>query len=583
MSVVFTNNATSTLAVAVSTTGQTTITVQSADANKFPFPAGGDWFPVTLAEGTKLEICKCTAHSGAVLTVVRGQEGTAAQTFSIGAAVDHRLTKVALQTLLQDPPFDNKVYARRNPNWDEVPADMNVAAYTFNSAIVAPAGMSEVRLNNADVTLVTKLWVSDIASNGQLGINVGAFYRNTIGAGTLVVVYKSTYTDYALYRVTAVSGPLSPFYTEYTVTYVAKLGAFANSDRVWFTTVGGGGGGSGIGLVDVGDTAPGAPVDRQLFWQSNTGILWLRYNDGSSTQWVQVNGATGGGGGISADSPVFTGDPRAPNPPLADSDSSLATTAFVKAVGLSRVSGLVIPYYLYPNNPYTDTNARHLLDLLRKYHAVPVLVVVNPADGPGTVLDGNWAAFIKLLKAAGAKVCGYISTAYAARPEADVKADVDRWLSVYGTTKPDGIFFDEQTWDTGPGNSGSAYVDLYKRYTDYCHDRHLYPVIANPGTNQQGAYFATWTADVILVHENTNWPPEADMEGNYIGGHVEYSYTRRGALVYNQATLNTAQLAILRKNVQWVYSTDDNLTGGVLNPWDSLPTYLDQLFAAVAS
>ena len=52
-------------------------------------------------------------------------------------------------------------------------------------------------------------------------------------------------------------------------------------------------GGGGLGLVDVGDTAPVAPFDRQLYWESDTGILWLRYNDGSSSQWIQINGMSG--------------------------------------------------------------------------------------------------------------------------------------------------------------------------------------------------------------------------------------------------------------------------------------------------
>ena len=46
--------------------------------------------------------------------------------------------------------------------------------------------------------------------------------------------------------------------------------------------------------------------------------------------------------------------------------------------------------------------------------------------------------------------------------------------------------------------------------------------------------------------------------------------------------VSATELATLRKNVQWVYVTDDNLTAGILNPWDSLPSYLDALFAALS-
>lgn len=100
MAPVFSNNATSLLAVAINA-AVTTVTVQTGDAAKFPAPTGGDWFPITVLDGLgNMEIMRCTARSGANLTVVRGQEGTTAQSFSIGARVDHRLTAAVLATFL---------------------------------------------------------------------------------------------------------------------------------------------------------------------------------------------------------------------------------------------------------------------------------------------------------------------------------------------------------------------------------------------------------------------------------------------------------------------------------------------------
>jgi hypothetical protein len=64
------------------------------------------------------------------------------------------------------------------------------------------------------------------------------------------------------------------------------------------------------------DTPPTTPGQNQLWWETDTGILWLWYNDGTSSQWVQVSSsggkveeiATGAdeiafqpGGGLSAD------------------------------------------------------------------------------------------------------------------------------------------------------------------------------------------------------------------------------------------------------------------------------------------
>jgi len=46
--------------------------------------------------------------------------------------------------------------------------------------------------------------------------------------------------------------------------------------------------------VTTSDTPPVNPGLNQLWWETDTGILWLYYNDGTSSQWVQA----GQGGGI---------------------------------------------------------------------------------------------------------------------------------------------------------------------------------------------------------------------------------------------------------------------------------------------
>jgi hypothetical protein len=93
--------------------------------------------------------------------------------------------------------------------------------------------------------------------------------------------------------------------------------------------------------VMVSSTPPVGAPDNTLWWEDDTAALYIRYNDGSSTQWASVVGPQGpiGPTGPAADtsalapkaSPVFTGDPQAPTPATSDNDTSIATTAFVKA------------------------------------------------------------------------------------------------------------------------------------------------------------------------------------------------------------------------------------------------------------
>lgn len=107
MAVLFANNAATRLASTVAT-GSTSFSVTAGDGTKFPSPSGGDWFPVTLIKSTgAIEIMRCTSRTGDVLTVTRGQEGTAAQAFAVGDRVELRLTAAVLGQFIQDYLFSD--------------------------------------------------------------------------------------------------------------------------------------------------------------------------------------------------------------------------------------------------------------------------------------------------------------------------------------------------------------------------------------------------------------------------------------------------------------------------------------------
>ena len=96
----FTNNASTTLASPISNVALS-MTVATGDGAKFPSPTGGDYFMATLyriaaGEELDIEIVKCTARSGDVLTIQRGQEGTTAVAHSSGDWVGLRVTAGAM-------------------------------------------------------------------------------------------------------------------------------------------------------------------------------------------------------------------------------------------------------------------------------------------------------------------------------------------------------------------------------------------------------------------------------------------------------------------------------------------------------
>ena len=54
------------------------------------------------------------------------------------------------------------------------------------------------------------------------------------------------------------------------------------------------GGGSGGATVPTQDTAPLNPIDGDLWWKSDDGVLKVYYDDGNTTQWVDASPAGGG-------------------------------------------------------------------------------------------------------------------------------------------------------------------------------------------------------------------------------------------------------------------------------------------------
>lgn len=106
MAILFTNNASSTLANTL-TSGATTAVVASGEGALFPTPTGSDVFYATLEDSSgNIEIIQCTARSTDSLTIVRAQEGTTAREFASGSRIEIRLTAGVLNALLQESVFN---------------------------------------------------------------------------------------------------------------------------------------------------------------------------------------------------------------------------------------------------------------------------------------------------------------------------------------------------------------------------------------------------------------------------------------------------------------------------------------------
>lgn len=100
MPIVLKNNASSTLATAI-TTSDTGIVV--ADGSRFPTITTGNYFYVTLvSQAGATEIIKVTARVGNSMTVVRAQDGSTAASFQVGTLVEMRVNAATVNDLVDE-------------------------------------------------------------------------------------------------------------------------------------------------------------------------------------------------------------------------------------------------------------------------------------------------------------------------------------------------------------------------------------------------------------------------------------------------------------------------------------------------
>lgn len=241
-------------------------------------------------------------------------------------------------------------------------------------------------------------------------------------------------------------------------------------------------------------------------------------------------------------------------------------------------TGLLLPMYVYPADVHINASYNRLIDLKRRFETVPFWVIVNPASGPGAAVDANYVKAIDRLEGAGCVVLGYASTRYGKRRAADVQADLGRWLKLY--PRVHGVFFDEMGYE-----DTDAAVARQVALTRHAKEAGFWPIVANPGAETPGRYFAADAADVIVVHEGSEWPEEERLKGDYFGGYSDYPPFTRAVLVHSLARFDPEPLRMTRRYARWVYVTEDPYRlndPDAANPWDTLSTHLEAVCEELA-
>lgn len=159
---IYANNATGRLGEDL-TVGETSIQLASGDGARFPNPSPGQIFVLTvqhLVEGT-IEIMFCTARSGDVLTVERGQEGTDAVEWfqSNNVIVQHRITADTLEHL-------------EEVSLGLIPVVIQLACSDLTSDLLAGDNKAYVRAPRAFTLTEVRASLLTASSSGNVAVDI---------------------------------------------------------------------------------------------------------------------------------------------------------------------------------------------------------------------------------------------------------------------------------------------------------------------------------------------------------------------------------------------------------------------------
>ena len=244
--------------------------------------------------------------------------------------------------------------------------------------------------------------------------------------------------------------------------------------------------------------------------------------------------------------------------------TTTTTTPGTPGTTVVQNTGLIIPWYIYPDGAATGTDAvlNSFLVERAKHPNVDVQVIVNPNNGVGFTSDANYQALIDALVANNCTPLAYIPTTYGTRPLAEIKAEVVRWDTLY--TGVVGVFYDEAS-----NADTQANIAYYSELTAYAHAMGYAPICINAGIGVPNSFYATPTMfDEVVVYENNQYQQVGDLTNQ-----PSAVRNKRCVMVYNNPFV-AQKVNELVAHARWVYVSDCGAG------YDTLPTYLGALFSA---
>ena len=209
---------------------------------------------------------------------------------------------------------------------------------------------------------------------------------------------------------------------------------------------------------------------------------------------------------------------------------------------------------------------------------VKITAILNPQNGKFTNVNAAFTNAIASFKLAGGNVVGYVSTNYAKRSLAEVKANIDNYLLHYPEVS--GFFLDEM-------EAKGKQLDFYSDVANYIRGKGLnLQIIGNPGTLPVEAYASV--SDTLVTFEGKEVDYRSFNPATLHSWVYNKPSTIQAALVHNadncklmQQTLTTAALPRTHTSVVYVTELEFDYSTGIGNPWKSLSKYWTQLLDSV--
>jgi hypothetical protein len=138
---------------------------------------------------------------------------------------------------IEDAPQDGKLYARQDGQWVPIPSGFSMRfEYQFDDKLVAPPLNSQLRLDNVNGALATKVWVHN---NNADGLDVSNMLALIAPNYIIFVQDKDEPSLFQRYRALAPAANLGT-YCELSVAIVESGGALKNNQRCFIMIYGGG-------------------------------------------------------------------------------------------------------------------------------------------------------------------------------------------------------------------------------------------------------------------------------------------------------------------------------------------------------